>query len=363
MFLRYFFIALFTSSLSVASIHNKIAWIEDSGVMLVDREGKVWLWKQQDTPAELMEDFKDIKVKAVASSGLHALALDSFGRVWAWGQNHAGELGIPSSLLEAKIDENGWLSQPTLLPNLPEISALAVGRNFSFVLGWDGSLWGFGNAPGFPSPNLDHALLPSNTLTPKKLKRAQNGRLPPLQSVIAGQDHVLALDNNGKVWSWGHNNYRNKLGRNSNANRPTRIKKLHNIVQITAGDNSSFALNNKHQIWAFGDVHAGGNTKPRKIGDFRAQSIVAAKNRLAALDMSGFIWSWGYAIGFMDGCLGRSMCLVNNATFIEDNDGSLIMFGTIQNQTNNIQFEYHQPTSLSQVLNETFQSLSIKKAQ
>lgn len=82
---------------------------------------------------------------ALAASGAHALALDAEGGVWAWGSNQRRESDPRAAearvLLPVKIMDGG--------------QAVACGRQFSMVLGIDGTLYMWGDNSQKQIPGCD----------------------------------------------------------------------------------------------------------------------------------------------------------------------------------------------------------------
>ena len=80
----------------------------------------------------------------VDAGNSHSIALDSMGRVWVWGSNDRGQLGLkeyatltyPVQILDGKKDEKG---RPITF------SAVAAGDNFSLALDNLGRVWAWGD--------------------------------------------------------------------------------------------------------------------------------------------------------------------------------------------------------------------------
>lgn len=81
-----------------------------------------------------------------------------------------------------------------------------------YIVGYNGDGYNFANS-------IEN---PRDYLTPYKV----NTNIK-FKEVFAGENHVLALDNNGKIYSWGNNNY-GQLGHGNNINKsaPTKIASL-----------------------------------------------------------------------------------------------------------------------------------------
>ncbi len=74
-------------------------------------------------------------------------------------------------------------------------------------------------------------------------------------SVAAGAYHSLGLKSDGTVWAWGYN-YSSQLGNGSTSNRTTpvqvQVSGLSDVIAIAAGDDHSLALKNDGTVWAWG---------------------------------------------------------------------------------------------------------------
>ena len=78
--------------------------------------------------------------------------------------------------------------------------------------------------------------------------------LPDLNNIIdisSGNGHNLALRSDGRVYSWGNNNY-GQLGVEDESTYPVLIPGLDNIVKVLAGDGVSLVLTNDGEVYKFG---------------------------------------------------------------------------------------------------------------
>jgi len=88
----------------------------------------------------MVDDLEDEAIKSIAAGGLHSLALDEHGDVWAWGYNNKGQLGIGST-----TDKR----TPARIKDIDDIMAIAAGNIHSMALEDNGELWVWGdNANG-----------------------------------------------------------------------------------------------------------------------------------------------------------------------------------------------------------------------
>ncbi|GAY11851.1 CAP domain-containing protein [Pseudonocardia sp. N23] len=129
--------------------------ISTSGVhtLAIDENGEVWAWGSADsgqlglgigagdgttppvlTPTAVRFD-EDVTIVAVAASLEHSLALDSDGQVWVWGDNRMGTLG------DGTTDRS---TKPKKLAGLGRVTTIATGMFVGLAVRTDGSLWAWG---------------------------------------------------------------------------------------------------------------------------------------------------------------------------------------------------------------------------
>lgn len=305
----------------------------------LDMEGRVWSWgnnkfgqlgdgnegNQKGIPSEI----KNLNnIKQISAGQHHNLALDNDGFVWTWGHNLSGELGTGDHINR---------KEPVKLENFTNIKALSAGYRFSIALKDDGTLLGWG---GLCKPsNQDEFkkfidLLAQNTTLEGGYTDANGGDIsnineyndclgedylnikantptliPNIDNVkeaSAGFGHILALKNDGTVWSMGCNKYGqigNGIVANTQENKSfKKVQGLESIKHISAGYRHSMALSNKGTLFSWGHNLNGelgigdiGNTpEPVKTKDIpNIDKIDAGHDYSIASDTSGNIWGWG----------------------------------------------------------------------
>ena len=234
---------------------------------------------------------------SVAGGGLHTLAIDQHARVWAWGQNTDGQLGVGD-----QVDA----SSPVLITDANfdlGVRAVAAGINFSLALRQDGKIFGWGdnhygqadtgkaNVYGYTAPALGstgnytalaaggyHGLaITRNPGTVYVWGRNDDGQLglghynnvtrnaqvmalptSSFTAVAGGLGHSLVLKMDGTVWAWGRNDF-GQLGTGNtvSTNLPVQVGGLNNIVAIAAGKLHSMALDSNGRVWTWGYNNAG----------------------------------------------------------------------------------------------------------
>lgn len=205
-----------------------------------------------------------VSVPGVAAGGEHSFAWKKDGRLFSWGRNNYGQLGLDSTT---------------------ETTAPAPTKNEA--------------CPSIDSPNFTQGWM-----------------------VVGGGSHTLALDYFGGVYSWGWNN-RAQLGHSgtNNVMVPQTVSSggthVRGASDLAAGDEFSLALISNRTILAWGDDVRGQlgydpvdnifNTPPVYTGVPQTvvglsgrgsvlpsiAGIAAASKHALAIDIAGNIFGWG----------------------------------------------------------------------
>ncbi|OGA48443.1 MAG: hypothetical protein A3G25_17075 [Betaproteobacteria bacterium RIFCSPLOWO2_12_FULL_63_13] len=125
-------------------------------------------------------------VTALAAGADHTLAL-SGGKVWAWGNNSAGQLG------------NGTTSSssiPQAVSGLSDVTAITAQNRYSLALTDDGTVWAWG---------ANYAGQLATGTTQNSAVPVQVQHLSDVISITAGDGHAMAVRHDGTVWGWGWN--------------------------------------------------------------------------------------------------------------------------------------------------------------
>ena len=132
----------------------------------------------------------DTTVLMVAGGQYHSAALTNDGRVFTWGRNNRGQLGLGDSA-------PGQVSTPQQVNNLPAAARDLSSHNLHTlaVIGGDVYAWGdnsWGQVGDGTTGNI-------RTAPVKVMSKAFR--------VGAGGTHSIAVDMYGKLWGWGYNYY------------------------------------------------------------------------------------------------------------------------------------------------------------
>lgn len=224
-----------------------------------------------------------------ANGGLHTLALDASGDVWASGWNAAGQLGDGTTVDRASLTRVG-------LPGSLGVTGLAAGGDRSFAVTRDGQLWGWGrNGVGGAVGDGSQ----QDVLTPVRITG-----VPPIRQVATGAFHTVAVTRDGTVWTWGANG-RGQLGTGSTqaSTVPVQVPGLVDVVAVAAGENHTLALRGDGTVLSWGqnlfgqlgDGTVGGDrTAPAAVTGLPEVTAVAAHGHHSlAVAANGTVRGWG----------------------------------------------------------------------
>jgi alpha-tubulin suppressor-like RCC1 family protein len=97
---------------------------------------------------KLMETFSNIEVVSIACGDSHSMAIDSEGRLYAWGAAAYGQLGLESlTTLPKDLDNNPYEPEPSLVTFFKhqKVLSVACGEAHTLVLVEGGLLYSFGS--------------------------------------------------------------------------------------------------------------------------------------------------------------------------------------------------------------------------
>lgn len=228
-------------------------------VLTLDDKGKVQTWGapeqnqlgrrvvQRDIKASALRagglSFKrGVKIAKIAAGSYHSLALDTEGRVWAWGLNNFCQLGIEDQAGE----DDAAVLQPTIVESLAEYKIVNIygGEHHSLALTDDGKILYFGRvdtkSSGIPFERLTRENCAYDDWDdPRMIVVPTVVDVPGVvESAASGTDSSIAVTTEGKVFSWGFNeNYQCGVGETLDA-----------VFTPVSVDNS--VIRGKRIVWA-----------------------------------------------------------------------------------------------------------------
>ena len=175
------------------------------------------------------------KVEQIASGGRSSYAITTDGELWAWGDNSLGQLG--DSTQEDKFRPFKVLKNNGPLKN-KQVIKVCAGDSFVVVLTSDNTLASFGdNSLGQLGIGVTD---PSFKSKPVAIPLTGALSAVNILDVQCGSNHVVVLTTDGKVVTWGYNNY-GQLGDGSTTTRftpqllsaPCSVKKVYSKFYST----------------------------------------------------------------------------------------------------------------------------------
>src|SRR5438128_1337854 len=205
-------------------------------------------------------------VTAISGGEEHSLALLGGGTVKAWGNNELGQLGDGNP---GELEPESNL--PVTVRGLCCATSIAAGARHSLALLTYGEVEAWGSDESGQLADAKRPELHPTSDVPVTV-RAPVGLLTGVVALAAGEEHSLALLNNGTVMAWGENAH-GQLGDGTTTNRdvPVAVKGLTGVVAIAAGLEHSLALISNGTIMAWGansegQLGTGANNGPEECG-------------------------------------------------------------------------------------------------
>lgn len=246
-------------------------------------------WPYYDQPYKVLGN-----VTAVGAGDTHALAIQSNGTVWGWGDNSDGQLGDGTTISA---------TTPVQMLNMSQAAAVTGGFDYSLILKTDGTVWATG---GNSLGQLGDGTTNGHTTVIQ---------VPTLSNVIAidaSGSQSLALKSDGTVWAWGG------ADQSSYHTTPTLVAGISNVIAISQGGGFALAAKADRTVWAWGrnsDGQLGDGTNTDRtvpvqvMGLTNVVAVSAGYYHALALRADGTVWAWGYNY---DGQLGDGTTISKN---------------------------------------------------
>ena len=307
---------------------------------LTDSSGNLWMWGNQrtgqlgdgvsgvDTSTDPNTDlhssnpinitaqeghpFQGKTVEKSSFGFFHSGAIDSDGELWMWGHNGFGQLGMadPTAPVINPTPINithqfGFTEDETILE-------LAIGGSHSAAIDSSGDLWMWGNNAsgqlGNGQDGADESLAAPINITQQVGNPIYDVEIAKIQ---LGYNFSGAIDVNGNLWMWGHND-NGQLGNEASgtdviSNVPINITAQTGIElegatmsEISFGYQISAAIDTNDDFWIWGggiaDVVPDNMTESGSSTTIEGETIVQLStgyNHVAAIDSDNDLWLWG----------------------------------------------------------------------
>lgn len=271
--------------------------------------------------------------KSVGAGWQVTYGIKTDGTLWSWGATGNYVLGRtptvqnPNKLPGQIGTDNDWVDVKG-----GYLAAIALKANGT-IWAWGMNYWG---QLGVGS-QITYSAIP-----------IQIGTDTDWRFISAGYMHVVAIKNNGTLYSWGYNLVGEVGdGTTSTVFQPVPIMPGYTWITATAGNYTTQAIRSDHSRWAWGANNANaylgiGNTVDHVVTPIQADQYYdwIAVGYQFGLRGDGSIWSWGYYCG--DGTLnfrltpipintGITYAIIGsgaNARMVGKSDGSIWVWGS-----------------------------------
>lgn len=263
-----------------------------------------------------------VKFTQFANGNVGGIALDSSGRVWTFGHNDHGALGVGKTNGEQAY-YGGLKRIPYFTDNNITIVEIGASYRTRYALSDTGKVYAWGDGRNGSMGNGTNAT--TNTAPIEVTGLPTVAHMFPSDS-YDGFGSCMALAQDGTLWAWGYNYY-GQLGTNDTSSKTTPVQVPLNVdfgdgtrkvVKVALGRSSSFLLDDKGDLWTSGGDSYGqqGNgsgtsnnrtftlmdrsaTGMARIVDVDASysALQNISDRVVAADENGAVFEWGSTYG------------------------------------------------------------------
>ncbi len=230
-----------------------------------------------------------------------ALAPKANKTLWAWGGNSYGRLGTNSQTTYSSPVQIGSDTDWAPATNWESVSQGTV--NASYFIKSNGTLWSWGQNDYFRGPGI---LGHNDTVNRSSPTQVGTGTTWLKISSAYGYStqSVAAIKSDGTLWTWGKNNY-GQLGINSPVDvfsSPVQVGSLTNWSKVTCNASWMIAIKNDGTLWTWG-VNGGGQlghnntinkSSPVQVGTATNWNTIAGNSQSATgTTTDGKFYWWG----------------------------------------------------------------------
>ena len=233
----------------------------------------------------------DIVYVSAGRSGIHSLAVDSNGYVYAWGGNNHGQCGngdINVLVINTPVlvlDDDPYTSG-VYLGDITHIIQADAGVYHSIALDVNGFVWHWGAGSSHES-------------YPEKVKKLGDSYLTNIIQIsccgfTGGYNYSAAVDSSGNVWEWDHSDSAYKV-----PGEEMGTTYLENIVEVRAGGEYLLARTSSGRVlqWPFGESPVYVTDGEMNTSSGYLEGIVSIDSGYYddkfAVCNNGFGWAWG----------------------------------------------------------------------
>ncbi|KAL0909012.1 hypothetical protein M5K25_023533 [Dendrobium thyrsiflorum] len=248
------------------------------------------------------------KVVQISAGYHHSAAVTEDGRLFIWGNNSCGQLGLGKRAKSV-------VSTPTRVDSLDgiHIKMVSLGSEHSIAVTDEGNVlsWGSGGAGRLGHGHQSNILgfsFSSSEYMPRLIKNLEGRKI---NKVSAGMLHSACIDEQGFVFTFGEK-AADVLGfsEGKKVSEPSSVEKLPRSVEVACGGYHTCVVTNDGELYAWGSNENGclglGCTDVIRLPQMVESSFLKApvyevscgwKHTAVVSDGNIFTWGWGGANG------------------------------------------------------------------
>ncbi|KAI8810562.1 regulator of chromosome condensation 1/beta-lactamase-inhibitor protein II [Cladochytrium replicatum] len=237
----------------------------------------------------------------------HTVVLDYGGTVYSFGDNSYGQLGRDPATEAVSC-------APIKVPDLPKVIAVAAGLRHTVVIDENGRLWSFGWRRHGQIPS-DDSSQKTGKLPQFVWKPASYSSTSPFDGISCARFHTVAYHNDGNSGATVHVFGPDRYGMHPNAaihsnNFHSTITFSHKIASLKCGWSHVVILDTNGQVWTWGrgdkgqlgikcSYEAAGTIACRSqicmlLDVTGIHEIVCGSEHVVATDGRSNVWAWGW---------------------------------------------------------------------
>jgi alpha-tubulin suppressor-like RCC1 family protein len=272
-----------------------------AGACAIDGEGALWCWGRNASgelavgwvdhdphPAPIRVQGWEPWVQVSSGIGQHYCGLTADGRLWCWGENGSGQLGLGDTNLRPTPTE-------VAPPSMEGWARVLGGSGHTCALDAARHLYCWGRNEG--------GELGLGDLTPRlRPVRVEAGSVGV---VAVGWGHTCNVRPDGSLWCWGRN-AEGQLGLGDHLGRafPTRVGADDDWRWVATQGRHTCAIRADRSLWCWGDNTEGQlgvgdrspRTHPAQVGSGLSWTHVSnGRFHTCAVDSEHALWCWGLA--------------------------------------------------------------------